>query len=66
MLLYAQRRPKGNEVGLKYIAVRPDLYNRLIELGSMRDSFNDVLSEIMKKAEVAGIIPEYKEYSDKE
>jgi predicted CopG family antitoxin len=57
---------KETRWGLKYIAIRPELYDRLIELGTMRDSFNDVLSEIMKKAEIAGIIPEYKEYGDKQ
>jgi len=57
---------KSTERGLKYIAIRPKLYNRLIQLGTMRDSFNDVLTEIMNKAEIAGIIPEYKERSNRE
>lgn len=61
---------KGNQKetksGLKYIAIKPDMYNRLIELGSMRDSFNDVISEVMRKAEINGIIPEYMENSDEE
>jgi predicted CopG family antitoxin len=55
---------KETKYGLKYIAIRPELYNKLIELGSMRDSFNDVLTEIMNKTEISGIIPEYKERSD--
>ncbi len=46
--------------GLRFIAIRPETYNKLLELGSMQDSFNDVITEIMHKA---GIIvgPEYKE-----
>ena len=51
--------------GLRFIAIRPETYNKLLELGSMQDSFNDVITEIMHKA---GIIvgPDYKEYSDRE
>jgi predicted CopG family antitoxin len=52
--------------GLKYIAIRPDVYAKLIEQGRMTDSFNDVIVEIMKKAGSAGIAPEYKEGSDVE
>jgi predicted CopG family antitoxin len=52
------QKTKGN---LKYIAIRPKTYDKLIELGSMRDSFNDVIIEIMEKAGVAGIIPELEE-----
>jgi hypothetical protein len=50
--------------GLKFIAVRPETYNKLLELGSMHDSFNDVICEIMEKARVV-VAPDYGN-SDKE
>jgi len=46
--------------GFRYIAVKPEIYNKLIELGSMQDSFNDVIVEVMKKAGIESIGPEYK------
>jgi predicted CopG family antitoxin len=57
------QKGKGN---LKFIAIRPEVYNKLIELGSMRDSFNDVITEIMKKAGIESIGPDYEELSDKQ
>jgi hypothetical protein len=45
--------------GLKFIAIRPETYNKLLELGSMHDSFNDVITEIMHKARVEGLAPDY-------
>jgi hypothetical protein len=55
---------KQTKSGLKYIAIKPYLYDRLIELGTMRDTFSDVLSEVMRKAEIKGIIPEYEEHGE--
>ena len=45
--------------GLRYIAVKPEIYNKLVELGTMKSSFNDVVSEIMLKAGIEVIGPEY-------
>ena len=47
--------------GLKFIAIRPETYDKLIELGSMRDTFNDVITEIMRKAGIGSIGPEYED-----
>jgi hypothetical protein len=46
--------------GCKFIAIRPETYNKLLELGSMHDSFNDVICEIMSKAGIV-VGPDYKE-----
>lgn len=56
---------KTTDRGLKYIAIRPATYDKLIELGSMQDSFNDVITEVMKKAGIA-IAPDYHEQDDKQ
>jgi len=45
--------------GLKYIAIRPEIYSKLLELGNMQDSFNDVIMEVMKKAGIEGVGPDY-------
>lgn len=36
----------------KSISVRRDTYDKLIELGSMTMTFNDVVTDLMKKANV--------------
>jgi len=51
--------------GLKFIAIRPETYDKLIELGSMRDTFNDVITEIMRKAGIESIRPDYDESGGK-
>jgi predicted CopG family antitoxin len=53
---------KGNQKGSrnsKFIAIRPEVYNKLIELGSMTNTFNDVIVEVMKKAGIESIGPDY-------
>jgi len=50
---------KETKRGLKYIAIRPETYNKLLQLGSMQESFNDVITEIMRKAGVESIGPDY-------
>jgi predicted CopG family antitoxin len=55
---------KGFQKGkknLKFIAIRAKTYHKLIEFGSMRDSFDDVVTEIMKRAGIDCITPDYEE-----
>lgn len=49
--------------GLRYIAVKPEVYDRLLKEGSMKSSFNDVVEEIMKKAGIA-IGPDYSDQGE--
>ncbi|MGI0034007.1 MAG: hypothetical protein ACRD97_12160 [Nitrososphaeraceae archaeon] len=34
--------------GLKYVAVRPETYDELLKLGTMKDSFDDVIRKILE------------------
>ena len=35
--------------GLKYVALKPETYDQLIKLGSMKDSFDDVIRRLLEK-----------------
>lgn len=49
--------------GLRYIAVKPEIYDRLLQEGRMKDSFSDVVEEIMKKAGIV-VGPDYDEQGE--
>jgi predicted CopG family antitoxin len=38
---------KETKRGLKYVAVRPDTYDELLRLGTMQDSFDDVIRRLL-------------------
>lgn len=49
---------KVNQKGKKIISVKPATYDKLVELGKMGSSFDDVIMDIMEKAGILAITPE--------
>jgi predicted CopG family antitoxin len=44
--------------GRRLISIKPETYDKLIELGRMGTSFDDIIREIMEKADIDFIVPD--------
>jgi hypothetical protein len=47
--------------GRRLISVKPSTYDKLVELGKMGSTFDDVITEIMDKAGIKAIAPNFEE-----
>jgi hypothetical protein len=44
--------------GRRLISIKPSTYDKLIELGKMGSTFDEVITEIMQKAGIEAITPD--------